>query len=107
MACAARTSLRILRGAMAVVDRRSGWVLGIAVGLLRCPGLAAVRTGAGSAHHAGRTMVPRGATELRGTCATPRTSGRRCAAVFERAARIDCTLLDGSGQPRTQARDPS
>ena len=55
--------LRLLRGAVAVVDRRPRGLLGVGLGLLRGQGL--LRAGAGIPRHARRRVVPRRAAELR------------------------------------------
>ncbi len=101
----ARPLIRFVCGAMAMVRRRSRRVLGLGLGVLRHPCVAAVRARAGEDFDARRRMVSGRAPELRGACASQRTRGCGRAALFERAPRRHGAFMDRSRVAGTKARD--
>ena len=96
----ARTCVRGLRRAVALVGGRSRSLLAVAVGLFPHRLLGTAQRGAGTARDARGAVVSRGTAQLRATHPAPRARKHRCAAVSQRAAGPDRSALGrirGSG----------
>src|ERR1700733_8110969 len=103
MAGATRSALRVLRAAPAMVSGRSGWLLGLGVGVFQYPQLATVPTRTRAPRDAGSEVVSGGEAQLRGACTAFRARECRSAALPERAPGPAIAILAGVCGPGAQA----